>query len=168
MALRSLTYTLVDLLQPTAAGSRQLLSGHQLASTTSGLPQITERLQSRWSLDSWLKSWQDSSWLAVPKKKVSLLTALKLSKTFGVESPSPADISSQTRHEKCWQASEIGSCCGSLQVSGACLLSFWFAASIKILSQNHQQCRECNKAFPVHQLARCKAENCPGRFTQAS
>ena len=94
MALRNLTCTLVDLLQPIAAGSRQLLPGHQLASTTSGLTHITERLQSRWSLDSWLKSWQESSWLAVPKKKVSLLKALKLLKTFWVESPNPAGISS--------------------------------------------------------------------------
>lgn len=77
MAFKNLTCTLVDLLQPVAADSRQLLSGHQLASTASGLPQITERLQSRWSLDSWLKSWQDSSWLAVPKKKVSSFHSLR-------------------------------------------------------------------------------------------
>ncbi|KAL0039570.1 hypothetical protein WJX77_002167 [Trebouxia sp. C0004] len=121
MALRNLTCTLLDLLRPIAAGSRQLPSGHQLASATSGLPQITKRLQFRWSLDSWLECWQDSSWLAVPKKKVS---------------PHRRGMRNAGKHQKL----------------------------VPVVAR----CKECNKAFPVHQLARCKAENCPGRFTQAS
>ncbi|KAL0045433.1 hypothetical protein WJX82_006494 [Trebouxia sp. C0006] len=121
MALRNLTCTLIGLLQPVATGSRQVLSGHQLASTTSGIPQITETLQPRWSLDSWLKSWQNSSWLAVPKKKVS---------------PHRRGMRNAGKHQKL----------------------------VPVVAR----CKECNKAFPVHQLARCKAENCPGRFTQAT
>ena len=70
MSLRGLA-RLFDRIQP-AARSTQAVGSHQAALLS---PQFdsTEPLNWRWSLNNWLQSWQESSWLAVPKKKVGLL-----------------------------------------------------------------------------------------------
>ena len=57
---------------PAAAGLRQYCQNNLAAA----LPvQVDIAVQSkwRWSLDTWLQRWQESAWLAVPKKKVCQL-----------------------------------------------------------------------------------------------
>jgi len=67
MALRNLA-RLFDRMQP-AAAPRQILSHHQMAAVAAPV-ETADALNWRWSLDSLLQSWQESTWLAVPKKKV--------------------------------------------------------------------------------------------------
>lgn len=118
MSLRSLA-RLFNRIQP-AARSTQAVGSHQAASLS---PQFdsTEPLNWRWSLNNWLQSWQESSWLAVPKKKIS---------------PHRRGMRNAGKYQR----------------------------YIPVVAR----CKQCSKAFPIHQLARCKAENCPGRFTQAA
>lgn len=52
-----------------AAGLRQYTQSIQAAALPVQID-IAEQLKWRWSLDAWLQGWQESTWLAVPKKKV--------------------------------------------------------------------------------------------------
>ncbi|KAL3143505.1 hypothetical protein ABBQ38_002310 [Trebouxia sp. C0009 RCD-2024] len=91
------------------------------AASLPGRIDIAEQLKWRWSPDAWWRRWQESLWLAVPKKKVS---------------PHRRGMRNAGKHRK----------------------------MVPVMSR----CKECSKVFPIHQLARCNVENCPGRFSQAA
>ena len=54
---------------PLATGLRQYTQNMQAAALPVQID-VAEQLKWRWPLDAWLKGWQESTWLAVPKKKV--------------------------------------------------------------------------------------------------
>lgn len=55
---------------PLAASLRQYCQSSQAVAALPVQHDVAEQLKWRWSLDTWLQGWQESSWLAMPKKKV--------------------------------------------------------------------------------------------------